>query len=88
MSLPGIHAFTGCDYTASFLNKGKVKPLEKMLKNDSMIRVFFSLGENSEVSSDIIRGVEKFVCVLYSMPKLENVNNARFAVFQQKYAPK
>ena len=35
-----------------------------MLKNDSMIRVFFPLGENSEVSSDIIRGLEKFVCVL------------------------
>ena len=84
-ALPGIHAFTGCDYTASFLNKGKVKPLEK---NDSMIRVFFPRGENSEVSSDIIRGLEKFVCVLYSMPKLDNVNNARFAVFQQKYAPK
>ena len=80
-ALPGIHAFTGCDYTASFLNKWKVKPLEKMLKNDSMIRVFFSLGE---VSFDIIRGLEKFVCDLYSMPKLDNVNNARFAVFQQK----
>ena len=40
-ALPGIHAFTGCDYTASFLNKGKVKSLEKMLKNDSIIRFFF-----------------------------------------------
>ena len=27
-SLPGCHAFTGCDFTASFLNKGKQKPFE------------------------------------------------------------
>lgn len=27
-SLPAFHAFTGCDYTAAFSNKGKVKPFQ------------------------------------------------------------
>ena len=35
-ALPGIHAFTGYDHTASFLNKGEVKSLENMLKNKSI----------------------------------------------------
>ena len=26
-AIAGLHAFTGCDYTASFLRKGKVRPL-------------------------------------------------------------
>ena len=26
-ALAGYHAFTGCDYTARFLRKGKVRPL-------------------------------------------------------------
>ena len=27
-ALPGFHAFTGCDYTASFSRKGKIRPLK------------------------------------------------------------
>ena len=33
-ALPGLHAFTGCDFIASFYRKGKVKPLE-VLENDN-----------------------------------------------------
>ena len=25
---PGLHAFTGCDFTSAFYRKGKVKPFE------------------------------------------------------------
>lgn len=34
LALPGLHALTGCDSTALFLNKGKIRPLEIVLKND------------------------------------------------------
>ena len=33
-SLPGYNAFTGCDYTASFYRRGKVKPLKIPEKNE------------------------------------------------------
>ena len=26
-ALPGVHAFTGCDYTAAMVRRGKIKPL-------------------------------------------------------------
>ena len=32
IALPGLHAFTGCNYTSSFLNKGKIKPMDIMMK--------------------------------------------------------
>ena len=27
-ALPAVHAFTGCEYTASFSRKGKIRPLK------------------------------------------------------------
>ena len=33
-ALPALHAFTGSDYTASMMNKGKLKALELMMKSD------------------------------------------------------
>ena len=43
-SLPAYHAFTGCDYTSSFSQKGKVKPL-KLLEGDiSAQNAFSQLG--------------------------------------------
>ena len=34
IALPGLHAFTGCDYMPSFLNKGKIKPMDNMMKHE------------------------------------------------------
>ena len=31
-TLPGYHAFTGSDFTAAFMNKGKVRPFDIMYK--------------------------------------------------------
>ena len=31
-ALPALHAFTGSDYTASFMNKGKIRALDLMMK--------------------------------------------------------
>ena len=45
-SLPGIHAFTGCDFTAAFMHKGKVCPFQLMEKNNFVLS-FGRLGESS-----------------------------------------
>ena len=86
-ALPGLHAFTGTDFTSSFMNKGKVKALELMLKNKSHMDVLAKLGESTEVSPDVLCGLETFVCALYGMHKLHKVDDARYAAFQQKYSP-
>lgn len=43
-SLPGFHAFTGCDYTPSFAYKGKVKPFAILQKNIDAQNAFGKLG--------------------------------------------
>ncbi|CAB3999455.1 Hypothetical predicted protein [Paramuricea clavata] len=37
LALPTYHAFTGCDYTASFRRKGKVRPLKLLEGSESAI---------------------------------------------------
>lgn len=39
-SLPAFHAFTGCDYTAAFYNKGKIRPFKIYSKNELYQTIF------------------------------------------------
>ena len=34
-ALPALHAFTGSDYTAAFMSKGKLKALQLIMKSDN-----------------------------------------------------
>lgn len=86
--LPALHAFSGCDYTAAFMNKGKVRPFELMIKNQEFSEAFAALGTSADIDEKIMDVLEKFTCSLYGMPKLSKVNDVRLALFQQKYAPK
>ena len=64
-ALPAFHAFTGCDYTACFSRKGKVRPFKLLEKNDEAQEVFGSIGEEEKVCV-----IEKFVCQMYGMKHL------------------
>ena len=86
-ALPGFHAFTGCDVTAAFINKGKARPFDIMEKSTDFTTVFGRLGEDLSVSEDVVLGLEKFVCVLYGKPKTDAVNEVRLQLFVQNYAP-
>ena len=87
-ALPALHAFTGSDYTASMMNKGKLKALELMMKSDIYTQAFAGLGNSDCVHSTNLVDIERFTCALYGMRKLRNINDVRFAMFQQKYAPR
>ena len=87
-ALAGYHAFTGCDYTASFFRKGKVRPLAIMEKDDKFIEVFAKLGESADLQPDLLTTIESFVCCMYGNRKVCLVNEARYKLFQQRYAPK
>lgn len=51
--LPAVHAFSGCDYTCSFIKKGKVKFYTKVESFEYYQQLFARLGESSEVSEGI-----------------------------------
>lgn len=87
-ALPALHAFTGTDFTAAFMNKGKMRPLDIMMKSQRFTRAFACLGRGSDISESILEDIEKFTCSLYGSPRLSNVNDVRLAQFEQKYSPR
>lgn len=86
-ALPAIHAFSGCDYTAAFLRKGKTRPYNIIEKNTSYRSVFRKIGNENSVTETDTKIVEAFVCELYGKKAFKAVNEARFAIFREKYAP-
>ena len=88
MALPGLHAFTGCDFTASFLGKGKVKPYDIVETSTEFQDTFSQLGTDSvDTTEEIWNGLEKFVCALYGKRKLNSVDEVRYTMFLDKYKP-
>ena len=59
-----------------------------LIKSDEAIAAFGNLGDVEQLSDNIIEDTEKFVCQMYGKKGLTSVNEARFLIFQQKYAPK
>ena len=86
-ALPGFHAFTGCDYTASFMRKGKGRPYQHMVEEKTYISVFQSLGNTPEVSDEDIKTLESFVCRMYGKRKETQVNTARYLIFRKIFSP-
>ena len=60
-SLLGFHAFTGCDTVSAFSNKGKVKPLKILLKNQKYMETFAEIGNNPAPSDEQLDKIQEFV---------------------------
>lgn len=86
-ALPGFHAFTGCDYTAAFFRKGKVRPLSIMEKGD-FVTSFGMLGESETLPPTVIVQLESFTCTVYGNSRLNSTNEARYSLFCDKLSPK
>ena len=84
-ALPDFHAFTRCDFTASFLKKGKVRPLDMMVKNSKLVECFSRLGDHENLDDAMNSGMEEFVCTLYGRRKFTSVNKARRDIFDEKF---
>ena len=89
-ALPALHVFTGTDFTTSFLNKGKVRPFEIMVKSPAFTAYFAEMGYDHEISDEEIKctPLEHFVCCMYGRPKIKEVNTGRYTLFEHNYAPK
>ena len=85
MSLPVVHALTGCDSTLSFTRIGK-KTAFKILQT-KISESLYDLGDLVEVqmNSDAVNDTIKFVVWLYDKTADTNqINEIRYKLFAQK----
>ena len=88
VALIGLHTFSGNDYVSSFFCKEKSAFWKAMLKRREFLEAFGRLGKELEVTHDLFKVVQRFVCFLYGFPKNEEVNAVRRAIFWDKFKKK
>ena len=72
--LKAFHAFSRCDYTASFNRKGKIKPMKLLGKNESVQQVFSKLHDWDAITEEDIQVLEGFVCAMYGKKRFQTVS--------------
>lgn len=88
-SLPAFHAFTGCDYTAAFYNKGKIRPFKIFTKNEKYQTIFASLTDEADIFiNEKMIAVQEFTAKMYGVNHCQSVNDARIRIFMKKYGAK
>ena len=70
--LPGIYAFTGCDYTPAFFRKGKKCPIKIFLKSVLFVNTFNKMGEE-DLSDEDVDAIEPFTCSMFGYSKLTSI---------------
>lgn len=76
-ALLALHAFSGCDTVSSFKGIGKVKPLKLLLKSPLYCETLKKLGNEWEISEDLVHELEKFTCAMYGKAKFDSVDELR-----------
>ena len=84
-SLPAYHALTGCDYTASFFKKGKVRPLKLLQKYPDIQMALAELSSVENINENIFSTIESYVCKIYGSKTIDKVNDLRTHIFTKKY---
>ena len=74
-----LPAFTGCDSTSAFSGRGKKAAFKMLLagKVDAMQL----LGQDFEVSDELVVLCEQFVACLYNKPDVDEINERRYRLF-------
>ena len=80
-SMPFVHALTGCDSVSGFYNRGKVRPLTILLKDDIFRTGFENIHQSLNPTPEAFRLIELFVCKLYGS-KATQVNDARYRLYK------
>ena len=90
-ALPAFHAFTGSDYTSSFVRKGKVRPF-KILEDQMLYQSTFKrMASNTTISINTLSALQKFTATLYGCKEGEtstSLNLFRYQKFMKAYGPK
>ena len=84
----GLHAFTGCDSTSSFMKKGKLRPIKIMKSDQRFMEAFQRLGTAAEITNGDIEIFEMFVIKLYGGKKRDtDLDSFRYSRFMVKFTP-
>jgi len=78
-AIPAFRAFTGCDYTAAFARKGKLRPFVLLETNKHFQNVFSTLGKSESVEHEINKDIESVR--VYGKKNMTSVNEARLDAF-------
>ena len=78
--LPGMHAFTGCNSVSAFAGKGKAVALKRLRKFSVFHEAFVSMGQQNEISAELLKQLEAFTCSLYSSKPITDINQLRYAM--------
>lgn len=89
-SLPGFHAITGCDYNPAFFRKGKLKPYKILKKHQEYQKAFMKFGNNELIEDNdeqrnVFNIVQKFICNIYNVGSIIDVDAARLQMFIDSY---
>lgn len=85
-ALPGFHAFTGCDFNSAFYRKGKKKPLQILRNSPKYIQALTDISNIPNCNLDeLLVTLEGYVCRLYALTAVEDINVARVVTFTKAY---
>ena len=76
-AIVGLHAFTGTDQNSSFFRKSKMRCWK--IAQD-YLSTFSNLGKEFEMTDDLIKELEQYVCCLYD-GKISDINALRNEIF-------
>ena len=80
-SLLAFHAITGCDTTSQFYGVGKASAWKVFEDAPGLLE---HIGEESQISTDVLAKAEAFVCKLYNPGTQEvEINKERAAAFRK-----
>lgn len=86
-ALPGFHAYTGCDFTASFYKKGKSRPFEILKSNEKYQIMFAELNSPNDIENEEkIATLQQFTCQMYGIQECVDVNLARVLLFEKHFS--
>ena len=84
-SMLGLHAFTGCDTVSAFSGRGKLAALNLLMTNAHFQDAFTNLGEEWQLSDELLKVLEDFTCRLYvRQSEICDVNAMRYELFRVK----
>ena len=81
----GMHAYTGCDSVSAFAGRGKAQALKLVISDKQTRETFIEVGEEWELSPDLLIKLEAVTCKLYgSKSTTTTVNDLRYQLFCAK----
>lgn len=81
-SLPGFHAFSGCDTVSAFAGGGKVAGYRIVTQGAECQEMFQQLGMEWYLSDNLYHSLQKFTCAMYcSTSGTSDINELRYRLF-------